>query len=69
MKRFYCTKCKRVKRVQKFPILINDAFATLPQDRVGECNWHNEPKREKVIQFPAIKQVAVAADSKKKKAR
>ena len=40
MKRFYCTICDKVKRVQKLPYIINGADEVLAQDRIGECNWH-----------------------------
>lgn len=44
MKRFYCTICKRVKRVRKMPTRIQDADSIDVTLRVGECNRHNAPK-------------------------
>ena len=40
MKRFYCTVCKKVKRVRKYPVNIQDADATQPVERIGQCNRH-----------------------------
>jgi hypothetical protein len=47
MKRFFCTKCGKVKRTQEWPTVIlfmraDGAFATIPEDRIGECNWHTQ---------------------------
>jgi hypothetical protein len=48
MKRFYCTVCKRIKRVRNLPVNI-DRTVTLngkineyinPEDRRGICNRH-----------------------------
>lgn len=43
MKRFYCSICKRVKRVRSFPSSLNhnqqDAFT--PTDRIAQCNRHS----------------------------
>lgn len=46
MKRFYCSVCQKMKRVQNWPISIEfDRFdiPNEPQDRVGECNYHQNP--------------------------
>jgi hypothetical protein len=40
MKRFYCTVCKKIKRVRQYPANIQDAHATFPADRIGSCNRH-----------------------------
>jgi hypothetical protein len=42
MKRFYCTICKKVKRVRNYPNNVFNPLAPLPEDRIGECNRHNE---------------------------
>ena len=42
MKRFYCTVCKKVKRVRRFPVSIEILISVSPIDRTGECNWHVE---------------------------
>lgn len=42
MKRFYCTICKKVKRVRQYPASVDSPTATLPTDRIGECNSHYE---------------------------
>ncbi len=39
MKRFYCTVCKKIKRVQNLPRGVSEAI-TNPQDRTGQCNRH-----------------------------
>jgi len=40
MNRFYCTVCKKVKRVRKYPTSVFNPIAPLPEDRIGQCNWH-----------------------------
>lgn len=45
MKRFYCTKCKKVKRVQSWPTLIENQDSFDPADRIGQCNYHSEKKQ------------------------
>jgi len=41
MKRFYCTICKRVKRVRVLPSDVFTAIdQSIPSDRLGECDWH-----------------------------
>jgi hypothetical protein len=42
MKRFYCTVCKKVKRVRKMPRVIETPKAQAPAERVGQCNRHKE---------------------------
>ena len=54
MKRFFCTTCKRVKRVRRLPMLSKDAYtygedghgaATLqpsPRNREGVCDYHTK---------------------------
>jgi len=39
VKRFYCTVCKGVKRVQQWPNKIQYTELA-PKQRIGECNWH-----------------------------
>lgn len=48
MKRFFCTTCKRVRRVRALPANVSSPEAPLPQDRVGKCVWHitNKSKKE-----------------------
>jgi len=44
MKRFYCTICKKVKRVRNYPTLIEfspEVPPTNPVNRFGECNFHS----------------------------
>lgn len=42
MKRFFCTVCGKVKRVQRWPVVISNDYGnvTIPQDRIGQCNYH-----------------------------
>jgi len=42
MKRFYCTICRRVKRVRQYPSNISSAEHNLPVERIGECAKHHE---------------------------
>jgi len=40
MKRFYCTICKRVKRVRKLPATMDTPQADKVVERTGVCNLH-----------------------------
>jgi len=40
MKRFYCTICKRVKRVRKLPPTMDTPQADKVVERTGVCNLH-----------------------------
>lgn len=42
MRRFYCTVCKKIKRVQKWPVILSNRDSELPEQRVGECNRHSK---------------------------
>lgn len=48
MKRFFCTVCKKYKRVRKFPRRIVNQHAQNPQHREGVCNWHTSLDSKKV---------------------
>lgn len=48
MKRFYCTVCKKYKRVRRWPIRIVNERNTNPAQREGVCNWHNANTSRKV---------------------
>jgi len=41
MRRFFCVKCNKVKRVQQWPRVIERIESTLPEQRIGECNHHS----------------------------
>ena len=43
MKRFFCTVCKRTKRVRNYPAIIQDEHEKLPTHRLGVCNHHSNP--------------------------
>ena len=43
MKRFYCTICQSIKRVQSWPADIHAFDTALPQDRRGTCDYHTNP--------------------------
>ncbi len=40
MKRFYCTICKKFKRVRNMPVNVKTPNAPKPEDRIGTCKWH-----------------------------
>jgi len=40
MKRFFCTVCNKVKRVQKWPHNVVNADSGVVTQRVGSCNHH-----------------------------
>lgn len=45
MQRFYCTICKRVKRVRHLPVDISlKSNHVNPKDRIGECDKHSRPR-------------------------
>jgi hypothetical protein len=41
MKRFYCTRCQKIKRVRVLPSHIENVDASDPELRVSECRHHN----------------------------
>jgi hypothetical protein len=43
MKRFYCSICQQVKRVRRYPAIIETPSADKPIERVGVCNFHSNP--------------------------
>lgn len=44
MKRFYCTICKKIKRVRNLPPTIKTPNADNPTDRIGQCSYHPTSK-------------------------
>jgi hypothetical protein len=42
MKRFYCTVCRKVKRVRKYPtsVAMSTRTSVHPEERVGVCSRH-----------------------------
>ena len=40
MKRFYCTVCKRIKRVRALPANTQTPLADSPENRIGKCDYH-----------------------------
>ena len=40
MQRFFCNICNKIKRVQHLPSNVENALATMPKERVGQCNRH-----------------------------
>jgi hypothetical protein len=45
MKRFYCTECKRIKRVRNYPSNVKNVQSTNVTERQGTCNWHYTGKQ------------------------
>jgi len=41
MKRFYCTICKRARRVRKYPSDVINTQSENVTDRTGTCVWHH----------------------------
>jgi len=46
MKRFYCTVCKRIKRVRKYPANVVTPNAETVTNRVGSCSYHTIPRHD-----------------------
>ena len=44
MKRFYCTICKRVKRVRVLPSSVDTHMSPNPANREGMCDRHFAPR-------------------------
>lgn len=40
MRRFFCSICKKVKRVQKWPKNVENRDSGVVTDRIGTCNHH-----------------------------
>ena len=51
MKRFYCTVCKRIKRVRVYPADIEGISNEMPENRVGTCRRHYEVKPARKVQL------------------
>lgn len=45
MKRFFCSKCKKIKYARHWPVDIENVTSLNPADRIGTCRWHNTPKQ------------------------
>ena len=57
MKRFFCTKCERVRRVRRLPVDITENMnAAAVITRVGQCDWHTMG-RMRVERIPRVKHV------------
>ena len=41
MKRFYCTECKKIKRVRVIPLSVKQPEAEDVMERTGKCKWHS----------------------------
>ena len=64
MKRFYCTVCKRVKRVRRIPPSVLTPNAEIVTERTGECAYHASGvrpryKSERHTTAKPIKQVTI----------
>lgn len=67
MKRFFCSTCKKVKRVQKMPPSVVTPAAENVLDRIGQCSFHlrGEPRHIRAAKkFVLVKKVAVVAKSR-----
>lgn len=42
MRRFFCTECKKVKRVRRMPSSVATPEADAVTDRIGQCSFHTE---------------------------
>lgn len=51
MKRFYCTICKKIKRVRVYPVDIQDDTNVLPEHRIGTCRRHYAVKPAKATRL------------------
>ncbi len=54
MKRFFCTICKKVKRVRVYPADIQDVYNETPDSRIGTCRRHHELKLVKPVKPVAV---------------
>lgn len=44
MKRFFCTKCNRIRRARRLPRNVS-GDSNDPRHRIGTCNLHEEDKK------------------------
>ena len=79
MKRFFCTRCQKVRRVRKWPMEVA-ALSNLHgfyvgehpvAERVGECSWHNTPSHGAAIRptpskSPSTRMVSAPSPAKGK---
>lgn len=42
MKRFYCTICRRIKRVRQYPSDITSQHSDVVGERIGTCARHSD---------------------------
>ena len=72
MKRFYCTVCNKVKRVQHWPDDVQAYTSVNVFDRMGSCNWHSMGARpaqmKSTTSFKRVKPVKQPIVSKRRKA-
>lgn len=61
MKRFFCTKCNRVKRVRSLPTILENKELLDPSLRLGQCNSHYTIKvlKQKISKISIPETVAV----------
>ena len=58
MRRFFCTICGKMKRVQQWPRIVDDVNAMDPTRRVGQCNYHSDSSlRMRFSSGPSLKSV------------
>jgi hypothetical protein len=67
MKRFFCTICKRVKRVRRLPITIVNAEN--PVERTGKCDYHVTGRVQPVKSAKVVKKVTVEVPAQKSRRR
>jgi hypothetical protein len=67
MKRFYCTVCKRVKRVRRIPLNVVSPNAEIVTERTGECSYHADGYVRRTRVAKPIKQVTIQVSKRKVK--
>ncbi len=67
MKRFYCTVCKRVKRVRRIPASVTTPNAEKVTERTGECVYHASgyrPRLTRQVKHVTVERVVAKAARK-----
>jgi hypothetical protein len=69
MKRFYCTVCRKLKRVRQYPANTSSVSAEQPEERIGECARHSiQPAKNQVYVIPDIPVKAILNQKSKRRA-
>jgi hypothetical protein len=65
MKRFFCTECKKVRRVRNVPRDVNVIGDGKPHQRLGVCRWHNNQRVSRASLMNRVRVITTVPKAKK----